>query len=310
MARKGLLDTVMASSGTKAPTPPSNLKRGAIGAVSESFEALKRRALMELDTDLIDAGGLQDRLSPEEGVEELAASIREHGQQVPILVRPSPDAENRYEVVYGRRRVAAIRLLNADEGAEPVKVQAMLRDLDLQGLIVAQGQENATRKDLTFIERAYFAAQMRELGFDRKVMGDALNVDRSGVSRLLKVVDKVPENLIEAIGSAPSAGRPRWEKLAEKMGRRDMTPYALGETSDERFDAVWKELNKKAPKGKATKPKPLTTSDGRALGTVSRGEDKAVLTLDTKTAPGFDEWLANNLARLLDDWQDSQDVEP
>lgn len=312
MARKNLLDKVTRdpAAGTKSAAEALLTKapRGAIASVSKSFEDLKRRALMELDPDLIDAGGLLDRLTPEDGIEELAASIRAHGQQVPVLVRPHPETEGRYQIVYGRRRVAAIKLLNTEEGATPIKVHALLRDLDLEALIVAQGQENSTRRDLSYIERAYFAGQMREAGLDRKIIGEALSVDRSNVSRLLKVIDTVPLDLIEAIGSAPTIGRPRWEKLAEALGRKNMVPFAIGDTSDARFDAVWKELTKKAPRP-ALRPRTVETSDGRALGVIKRGEDKTILTLDTKSAAGFDDWLLDNLTRLHDQWQSGHDIE-
>ena len=33
----------------------------------------------------------------------LVVSIREHGQQVPVMVRPHPEKDGRYQIVYGRQ---------------------------------------------------------------------------------------------------------------------------------------------------------------------------------------------------------------
>ena len=91
MARKNLLEGLMAEGARPADTAPGQKRpyKGAIGAVSQSIEALKARALLDIDPFLIDAGGLQDRLETDDGEDAaLLASIRDYGQQVPVLVRP------------------------------------------------------------------------------------------------------------------------------------------------------------------------------------------------------------------------------
>lgn len=86
----------------------------------------------------------------------------------------------RFEIVYGRRRCAALRDLG-----RPVKV--MIRQLDDQALIMAQGQENTARQDLSFIEKASLAAQLDALSYNRQTIADALSIDLPMVSRMLKV---------------------------------------------------------------------------------------------------------------------------
>ena len=111
MARKNLLEGLMnppevATTETERP----RYARGAIGAISRSVADLQARALIEIDPDLIDAGGLQDRLEADDAEDAaLRQSIAEYGQQVPVLVRPHPEHEGRYQIVYGRRRVLALR---------------------------------------------------------------------------------------------------------------------------------------------------------------------------------------------------------
>ena len=182
---------------------------GAIGAVGRSIADLKARALVEIDPALIDEGGLADRLGadPEDDA-RLLASIREHGQQVPVLARPHPGAPGRYQIVYGRRRARALAALG-----RPVK--ALVRDLDDRGLLIAQGQENSARRDLSFIEKANFARQMLAAGFDRATAQAALSTDKTQLSRMLSVAERLPGSVIAAIGAAPGIGRDRWRLLAE-----------------------------------------------------------------------------------------------
>lgn len=147
---KGLMEAVPATPpGGDAPMP--RYDRGAIGAVSRGIEDLKHRAIIDVSPELIDNAGLRDRLDDDpEGIAALAESIREYGQQVPVMLRHHANIEGRYEVVYGRRRVAALKALR-----QPVK--AMIGEMNDRELVIAQGQENSARKDLSFIEKALFA---------------------------------------------------------------------------------------------------------------------------------------------------------
>ncbi len=84
----------------------------------------------------------------------LVEAIREQGQQVPILVRPHPDRPGRYQVAFGHRRLRAV----AEIG---IPVRAVVRDLTDEQLVVAQGQENNERRDLSYIEKARFAQKLQ-----------------------------------------------------------------------------------------------------------------------------------------------------
>lgn len=296
MARKDLLKGLMGTGslgGAGGPTPPLPPRpaKGAIGAVGQSIAELRNRSVIEVPTDQIDHAGIRDRLDDDpDGIVALAESIRTYGQQVPVLLRHSPNDEGRYEVVYGRRRVAALKLAG-------LPVKAMLRELNDRDLVIAQGQENAARKDLSFIEKANFARQMRDTGFDRAVICDALAIDKTVVSRMLSVADAIPLPLLRAIGAAPSAGRDRWLALADRIAGRDpaaLVPLAQGDTSDARFDAVFRTV---AP-GRAAPAPALLGHDGAALGQVSRSGDRTVLTLSRKASPGFDDWLLGQIAAL------------
>lgn len=300
MARKDLLKSLI--EGT--PETPAEggaqprMGKGAIGAVSQSIADLRARALVEVPPDMIDAAGLQDRLDEDEaGIAALADSIAAHGQQVPVLLRHSPNVEGRYEVVYGRRRVAALRRLG-------LPVRAMVRDLDDRGLIVAQGQENSARKGLSFIEQAVFAQAMLDRGFSRRVIGEALHLDKTVISRMLAVTAAIPLPLIRAIGAAPSAGRDRWLTLAAGLEGRDadaVAATAQGDTSDARFAAVMRGLA-----GPPALPSAATLlgADGGPLGEVKRTRGGRVTVALSGTNAAFADWLLARMAALHREWRD------
>lgn len=295
MARKDLLKGLMEGNAKAKLSPPPRAAKGAIGAVSQSIAELRTRALTEVPPDMIDAAGLVDRLDADDDLEAMIASIRDYGQQVPVLLRHSPNIEGRYEVVYGRRRVAALKALG-----QPVR--AMIRDLKDRELIIAQGQENSARKDLSFVEKANFARQMVGLGFDRKVVCDALHIDKTVISRMLKVTEDIPQEVIRAIGAAPSVGRDRWLALAERITGRvgEATALAVGETSDKRFDAVFRGL---APTRTPSPARPeLTGVNGRVLGQVARSPQKITLVLERAKSGDFGDWLAENIERIHRDY--------
>ncbi|MEM1360659.1 MAG: plasmid partitioning protein RepB [Pseudomonadota bacterium] len=319
MARKNLLKGLMENSAKsdnegadRPPAPPAKQPRytkGAIGAVSQSIAELKSRAIAEIDPFDIDQGGVVDPFDDEEADHQaLLVSIRDHGQQVPVLVRPHPDTEGRYQIVYGRRRVLALRDLGT-----PVK--AMIRDLDDRDLVIAQGQENTARKDLTFIEKANFARQMRDGGYDRKVICAALHVDKTQVSRMLSVADAVPLALIEAIGSAPSVGRDRWLGLAALIAESEvdtaeaiaMTNLAQATNSDERFTGLIQALSLPKRRSAAAQDAAgaqgvLRSKAGVELGRLETKNGKIKMTIPVENAEGFDHWLIDNFAKIHRDW--------
>lgn len=305
MARKDILKGLMDPAKT-GDSPPARVdaarprySTGAIGAVSKSIADLKRRSIVEIDPRMIDNAGMRDRLDPEDkDLAELAASIRDYGQQVPVLLRPNPNDPERYQVVYGRRRVAALKALN-----KPVK--ALVRILDDQELVIAQGQENSARKDLTFIEKANFARQMRDAGYERKVICAALHVDKTQISRMLSVADRLPVPLINAIGSAAGYGRDRWLALADLAQEtdQDVAELAVGESSDKRFEAVIKGLTKAKDPTPTAAENQIRSETGQTIAVARRKQGRMVFTLDHRNAEGFDDWLVENLSEIHRNWK-------
>lgn len=309
--RKTMLAGLMqapAGSRPAAPSPVPTLRRGAVGAISSAVADMQANAVLDLDPDTIRAGGLADRIGTvAEEDAELRRSMARHGQQVPILVRPHPDEPRRWQIVYGRRRVRAARALG-------IRVKALVRDLDDEALVIAQGQENAVRRDLSFVEKANFARQMVEAGYARAAICDALAVDKTLVSRMLSVIERLPVALVQAIGAAHGVGRPRWLELADLLDGRERSVEALRtlaaekreEGSAARFEAVLHHLRREEAKAAAPAsragPVPLHADDGTRIASARRIGREGRLSLTLARADGFDAWLLEALPALHARW--------
>ncbi len=306
MARKGILssDITRDAPRTEVLKPPAPV-RGAVGALQSSLTRLQESAVQEIDAKLIDHAGIEDRLGVDSTAQaQLRESLRTYGQQVPILLRPHPTKPQRFEIVYGRRRLAALRELG-------MPVKALIRHLDDHALVMAQGQENTSRQDLSFIEKASFAVQLDQLGYERQTIADALSIDLPMVSRMLKVGGAFKMSFLRGIGSAPGIGRDRWMAMAalceDPTARsRAVTfmnrPDFAGLTSDARFDAVFDHARKAGePKAKVppTRPRTLRSADGTALAEIRTTARGVALTVPKRGAAGFDTWINANAERLL-----------
>lgn len=321
-----------------ASSREASRRRGAVGAVSRSIADLRARAVVDLDPHTIEEDGPQDRLEEDSDEEaRLVASIREHGQQVPVLVRPHPERAERWRIVYGRRRVLAAREIG-------IPVKALVRDLDDHAAVLAQGQENTHRRDLSFIERANFARQLRDLGYGRPAIAEAVNVDKTLLSRFLSVADRVPVAVIHAIGAAPMIGRERWLAFADLCAGADWEPATMAAlavektgqgaddrprhatSSDARFEALFRTLSRAAersapregemslapssPVRTATpQTQTVTTREGVQLAVVKRSSRQLTLAFRTRSDAGnadaFAEWLLSELPELHRRWCES-----
>ncbi|QXX76651.1 plasmid partitioning protein RepB [Methylovirgula sp. HY1] len=291
---------------------------GALGAISQSLGNINekvRRAeeieqklvegqmIVDLDPGLIDASFVRDRMdATEEQNIAFRELIREHGQASPILVRPHPHQPERFQVAFGHRRLLAARELG-------IKVRAVVRELSDEQLVVAQGQENSGRTDLTFIERARFAASLEDRKFSREVIMAALNVDKAAVSRLISIVSRVPPSIIDAIGPAPAFGRVRWQELSELLDK-DANRKRAGEIvaaaaflemdTDKRFEAVYCGLHEKPLRSRAES---WSAEDGTRAARVSRAGKKLTLTFDDRVAPAFGDFVKGHLQTLYEQYK-------
>ncbi|MBY5935051.1 plasmid partitioning protein RepB [Tateyamaria omphalii] len=317
MARKDLLKSVI---GQPTDTPSgagrsSYAMRGASKSMKVSIDSLAENSkrlmegetIVEIDPALVDVSFVSDRLSgDDEAFDDLKASIKASGQDTPVLLRPHPDAAGRYMVVFGHRRVRVARDLGRS-------VRAVVKDLDDVGHVLAQGQENTARADLSFIEKAQFAKNLADLGQEREVIQQALTVDASRLSRMLSVAQTVPEVIVQAIGPAKQIGRDRWEEFKKLMADDANQGIALRIArtdgfdtldSDTRFELMQTKVAEagtlpKRKRARTVAPKRTwTAGEGRIKGVVGRSGRAYSISLTSTDGPAFGDYLADNLDRL------------
>lgn len=122
-------------------------------------------------------------------LEELAASLAQHGQINPISVIITGD---RYRIVCGHRRVAAMRRLGWS------RVQAKVyRARAAASEMLELMADNLLRKSCTRIEILTGLKRLRQLGVSQDVMAGIIGVNQSTISRYLQVAE-LPEAYLTA----------------------------------------------------------------------------------------------------------------
>jgi ParB/RepB/Spo0J family partition protein len=122
----------------------------------------------------------------QETLDELAASIREHGVLQPILVRPL--GPNTYQIVAGERRWRASR--QAGLATIPALIEEIDDDTALEIAII----ENLQREDLTPLdEAAMYDRMVREHGYSIRKLADKLGKDKGYLENRLRLADAPPE---------------------------------------------------------------------------------------------------------------------
>ncbi len=117
----------------------------------------------------------------EEALEELAASIKEHGLLQPILVRPLTNG--RYQIIAGERRWRASR----KAGLSTIK--AVIREFRDDEVMEIALIENLQREDLNPIEEAEgYSNLIKELGLTQEQVAKKVNKSRSYVANSLRVL--------------------------------------------------------------------------------------------------------------------------
>ena len=119
----------------------------------------------------------------EQGLKELADSIRENGVFQPILVRKRKTGQG-YELVAGERRLRASKLAGKDS------IPAIVVDFNDKQMMEISLLENIQRKDLTPIEEAEAYDQLiRKLGYTQDELGKRIGKSRSNVTNILRLLN-------------------------------------------------------------------------------------------------------------------------
>jgi ParB family transcriptional regulator, chromosome partitioning protein len=183
----------------------------------------------ELAIDELQPGRYQPRLQlREEGLAELAESIREQGVLQPLIVRAVPETRaaagaKAYEIVAGERRWRAARL------AGLTTVPVLVRELTDQSALAVALIENLQREDLNPLDQARSMSRLiEEFDLTHEEIAKALGRSRASVTnflRLLELADGVKDAMMDGtidMGHARALlplDEERQVRLARKIGR-------------------------------------------------------------------------------------------
>ncbi len=123
----------------------------------------------------------------QEGMNELAASIREHGVLQPLSVRKT---DSGYELISGERRLRASKLAGLTE------VPCILVNVDSEGSSLLALVENLQRRDLDFVEEASALARLiRTYGLSQEETARRIGKSQSAVANKLRLLRLSPDVL-------------------------------------------------------------------------------------------------------------------
>ena len=274
-------------------------------------------AIVSLDPSLIDGSFVSDRVDDdEEDFAQLRDGIEKDGQLQPVLVRPHPSASGRFMIVFGHRRTRAARELGRP-------VRAVVREVAEIAHIIAQGQENSRRADLSFIEKALFARKLQSMGQTKETIRSALSIDDTLLSRMLSVLEIVPPAVVEALGAARTVGRDRWEELKKLLSHPKKIPQALSAIASDEFQskdgagrfthllAALKQAGHRRRKlPQAEKAGSWAPDDKRVIASFRATGKAFSLSLTSKDAGEFGHFISSNLEDLYRAFKDTKSRNP
>lgn len=130
-------------------------------------------------------------------LDELAASIRDKGVLLPILVRAQPGEDGMWQIIAGERRWRAAQLARLTE--VPI-IDRPMDDLEVLEVAII---ENVQRSDLNPLEEANaYALLMERFGRTQDAVAGIVGKSRSHVANTLRLL-QLPEGVLEHV----SAGR-------------------------------------------------------------------------------------------------------
>lgn len=167
------------------------LGRGLGALLGEETVIVPREELIEIDLDLIDPNSEQPRKNfEEEGLEELAQSIRANGIVQPIVVRKT---DGRYQIVAGERR------WRAAQRAELDRIPAVVRDVRDDKLLELALIENIQRQELNPIEEARaYRNLIKAHGLTQESVAERVGKSRTVITTFLRLL-KLPKDIQQLV---------------------------------------------------------------------------------------------------------------
>jgi len=128
-----------------------------------------------------------------EGLEELADSIKANGVLQPIVVRPSEEDDGRYVLILGERR------LHASKKAGKTHIPALVRRVSEQQAAEMTIIENLQREDLSPLEQAEaFRVLSTQFRMTQQEIAERVGLSRESVANYMRLL-KLPRTVMEML---------------------------------------------------------------------------------------------------------------
>ena len=149
-------------------------------------------SIQEIPVGELDPNPDQPRQSfDQEGIAQLADSIRDQGVLQPLLVVPA--SGGRYRIIAGERRYRASRVAGLET------VPCIVKDIDVIRQMEIALIENLQREDLNPMEAARgIQALMKQCGYTQEKVSARLGKSRPAVANLLRLLS-LPEEVTEMV---------------------------------------------------------------------------------------------------------------
>jgi ParB family chromosome partitioning protein len=146
-------------------------------------------------------------------LEDLKASIAEHGILQPLIV--SPIDETQYRLIAGERRYTAALELGL------ATVPAIVRTIDEHRLLEVQLIENLHRKDLTPFEEANaFRRLTVEFNLTQEQVAQRMGKTQAAISQIMRVLD-LPEAVQDEYKTSYNSARPVSKSVLLEIARQE-----------------------------------------------------------------------------------------
>lgn len=163
-----------------------------VSLLSNDRHGRVRGGVRHIDVERITPNPQQPRLAfNQETLDELAASVREHGVLQPILVRPLEDGE--FQLIAGERR------WRASKAAGLATIPALVEEIDDDTALEIAIIENLQREDLSPLDEASMYDRMvHEHGYSVRRLAQKLGKDKGYLENRLRLAD-APEEVRELV---------------------------------------------------------------------------------------------------------------
>ena len=158
-----------------------------VSLLSNDRHGRSRGGVRNIDVERITPNPEQPRLTMEQSsLDELAASIREHGVLQPILVRPLDNGE--FQLIAGERR------WRASKAAGLATIPALVEEIDDDTALEISIIENLQREDLAPLdEAAMYDRMVRHHGYSVRRLAQKLGKDKGYLENRLRLADAPAE---------------------------------------------------------------------------------------------------------------------